>query len=282
MTKLRNVHEAVAWSEVARRAFLQRVLALGAGSFLCGSRAFAQNEAMSRAALVIGNSDYGFGRLRNPVNDSRVMASSLRNTGFDVTALENGTLMGMLDAMKAFVARAKSSQVRLFFFAGHGIQAKGVNFLVPVDTPLIDESRLSATMVSVSDLVDQLTLLKKGVNILVLDACRTGLGSATRRRGSAAMATSGLAQMAAPSGTLIAFSTSPGAVALDGSAENSTYTKHLAKNLSVPGLPIEQLFKRVRISVAQETGQAQIPWETSSLMGDFCFRTTANGQCVTS
>ncbi|MEO5863224.1 MAG: caspase family protein [Burkholderiales bacterium] len=247
---------------------------------------FALGQTVSgpikRTALIMGNGAYAFGRLKNPVNDVRGVAGALEPIGFEVVTLEDGDLTHMLDAMKEFIARGKDSPVRLFFYAGHGIQAKGKNYLVPVDAQMIEENKLTTQLVSVSEFIEKLSLLKSGANIVILDACRTGLSAAAaRRRGvnNKRSPQSGLAQMDAPQGTLIAFSTAPGSVALDGASQNSTYTRHLLESMSVPGLPVEQLFKRVRISVAQETQQAQIPWETSSLMGNFCFRTDTKGGC---
>jgi uncharacterized caspase-like protein len=239
-------------------------------------------ESVKRSALVIGNATYAFGKLRNPVNDARAVSAALQEMGFDVARAEDADLSAMLEAMKEFVAHSQDSEVRLLFYAGHGIQAKGKNYLVPVDATLIDEDKLDARMVSVSELIDKLGALKSGVNIVILDACRTGVAANVRKRGptGARSLAAGLAQMNAPRGTLIAFSTAPGSVALDGKADNSAYTKHLVDNMRLPGLPVEQLFKRVRISVAEDTKQSQIPWETSSLMGDFCFLSNNAGTCV--
>ncbi len=268
-----------------RRLLLACLTGIGALSTAWLAPVLAQTAggAQRRSALVIGNAEYAFGRLRNPVNDARAMAGTLHSIGFDTVKLEDADLPHMLDAMKDFVARAKDSAVRLFFYAGHGIQARGSNYLVPVDVGVIDEPKLSAQMVSVLELVDKLGSLAGGVNLVILDACRTGVsGAASRRRGADGKrsANAGLAQMNAPRGTLIAFSTAPGSVALDGEDANSAYTKHLVEAIGVPGLPVEQVFKRVRVSVARETQQAQIPWETSSLMGDFCFRADPSGVCA--
>lgn len=253
---------------------------------LCSRFAFAQTTSrlIQRTALIMGNGAYAFGRLKNPVNDARAVTDALEPIGFEIVTVEDGDLLHMIDAMKEFIARAKDSQVRLFFYAGHGIQSKGKNYLVPIDATVIEEDKLATQLVSVSEFVDKLSLLKSGVNIVILDACRAGLSAtASRRRGidDKRSLQSGLAQMNAPQGTLIAFSTAPGSVALDGTnTQNSTYTRHLLENMKVPGLPVEQLFKRVRVSVARETQQSQIPWETSSLMGDFCFRTDTSGGCA--
>jgi uncharacterized caspase-like protein len=266
-----------------RRRFLMHSFAAGLAMKSClASLAFAQAGAdrVRRSALVMGNAAYAFGKLKNPVNDSRAVSTALQALGFDVMTLEDADLARMLEAMKDFAARGQNSEVRLLFYAGHGVQAKGKNYLVPVDATLIDEDKLDAQMVSVSELIDKLSALKAGVNIVILDACRTGVSANVARRAGTRSASGGLAQMNAPRGTLIAFSTAPGSVALDGAAKNSAYTRHLLEYMREPGLPVEQVFKRVRISVAEETLQAQIPWETSSLMGDFCFLSDKTGACA--
>lgn len=265
--------------ELRRRCLLVAALATSAlASALLPALAIAQVRVdKPRTALVIGNADYSFARLRNPVIDARMVASALKATGFDVLFVENAGLIRMLEAMKDFIARSRDSDVRLLFYAGHGVQANGKNYLVPVDLEMIEDSRRDAQLVNVTDLVDKLGSLRTGVNIVVLDACRSGFsGNVRGRPGSPARSMPpGLAQMVAPRGTLIAFSTGPGELALDDSA----YARYLAETMRQPGLLVEQLFKRVRILVAQETGQKQIPWETSSLMGDFCFLSDNSGAC---
>jgi uncharacterized caspase-like protein len=239
-----------------------------------------------RVALVIGNAAYPVAPLRNPVNDARALGQQLRDLGFEVTQRENLTFREMLDAMQAFALSSRHGDVRLFFYAGHGVQMKGRNFLVPVDSGFggdLPES-LRYRSVDVGEFIQKLDQNHSGVNIVILDACRnapvaaaTGAGG-VRTRGLALG--SGLAPMVAPSGTLIAFSTSPNASAMDGASNaNSPFTRHLLANIGTPGLAVEPLFKRVRLGVSQETGQSQIPWETSSLMGDFCFRPGPNNRC---
>jgi uncharacterized caspase-like protein len=238
-----------------------------------------------RIALIIGNAGYAHASLRNPVNDARAVADALRELGFEVVYRENAALEGMLDAMREFVLRSRNSAVRVFFYAGHGAQLKGRNYLIPVDTLLKEEEELPLKTANASEFVDRLGQSKTGVNIVILDACRNQpfpVGARTRGLNNARSLAQGLAQVAAPRGTLVAFSTAPGAVALDGGNgnSNSAYTRHLVEQIRVPGLPVEQLFKRVRIGVSEETRQAQIPWESSSLMGEFCFRPGQGGECA--
>lgn len=242
-----------------------------------------------RIALVIGNADYAIGPLKNPVNDARAMSATLKDLGFIVITRENASVSIMLDAIREFALKAKDNQVRLFYYAGHGVQVKGKNYLIPVDANIQSEDDIPAKSADVTELLDRLGQLQNGLNMVILDACRNNPfanpnlvgadGRLIRFRGKAQ---SGLAQLEAPQGTLVAFSTAPGAIAMDGSNfSNSLYTKHLLANIQAPGLPVEQLFKRVRIAVAQETKRMQVPWESSSLMSDFCFKVNADGKCVT-
>lgn len=239
-----------------------------------------------RMALVIGNANYSRAALKNPVNDARAVAAALRELGYGVVYRENAAQGDMIDAMREFALKSANSQVRIVFYAGHGAQLKGRNYLVPVDASFKDEEEVPLKTANVSELIDRLGQAKDGVNIVILDACRNTpfpLATTTRGLTAARSLAPGLAPVAAPlgaKGTLIAYSTAPGSIALDGPGNNSAFTRHLLANMQIPGLPVEQLFKRVRIAVSEETQQVQIPWETSSLRGDFCFRSAANGECL--
>lgn len=268
-----------------------RRAAMRCAALLCGALAAAQAGAQGdvtlrgddRVALVIGNAAYERAPLRNPINDARAVAAALRELGFDVLYRENATLEAMIDAMREFVLRGRSSNVRVVYYAGHGSQVKDKNYLIPVDAALQDEEELPRKTANASAFVDKLGELKTGVNIVILDACRDHFPVGTRTRGGLGGTRSlapGLAPLMAPKGTLVAFSTAPGKRAYDGTESNSPYAKHLVANIPIPGLPVEQMFKRVRVAVSEETRQAQIPWESSSLMGDFCFRPTVGGECV--
>jgi uncharacterized caspase-like protein len=248
----------------------------------------AQNGAGERRlALVIGNGDYPFSPLKNPANDAREMAGALRALGFDVDYYEDAGKRLMLAAIRSFVLRAKSYDVRLFYYAGHGVQVDGRNYLIPTDADIQSESDVAAKSADVSEMLERLGHNGAGVNVVILDACRNNpfADGATvlpdgRRLKFRGPTPAGLAAIDAPAGTLIAFATAPGAVAIDGlGASHSLYTKHLLAHLNTPGLPVEQLFKRVRVAVTAETRRQQVPWESSSLMGDFCFRTANGGGC---
>jgi len=236
--------------------------------------------AQSKVALVIGNADYAVRPLRNPVNDARAVAEALKALGYEVIVRENATQAAMLEAMREFWSRSRKASTRVVYYSGHGVQHRGRNFLVPVDVVLRTEDEVPRKAVSASDLGDKLA--GPAVNVVILDACRTPPWTGTTRtRGGRQVPAieSGLAPAVAPQGTLIAFATAPGAIALDGTEGNGVYTRHLLEQIKVPGLPVEQLFKRVRAGVLKETGEKQVPWETSSLTGDFCFRAGGRGEC---
>jgi uncharacterized caspase-like protein len=240
-----------------------------------------------RIALVIGNGAYKSAPLKNPVGDAQAVAASLRQLGYAVTFRENTTLRDLVETMRDFSVRAASASVRLLFYAGHGIQAKGRNYLLPVDTEPQSEDEIGAKTADVGEFIDRLSALKHGANIVVLDACRVNpfvagviVGPDGRRLKFRGVTPTGLAPLDAPVGTLVAFSTAPNGVALDGAgSRHSIYAKHLLANLETPGLPIEQLFKKVRIAVAEETQRVQVPWESSSLTTEFCFKAGAQGRC---
>lgn len=266
-----------------RREWLRWAAAgLGAGALPALAQA---NE--KRIALVIGNGAYKSAPLKNPVGDAQAVAASLKQLGYEVTLRTNTTLETLVEALREFSIRAPSAAVRTVFYAGHGIQSKGRNFLLPVDSEPQGEDEVEAKASNVGDFIDRLSALKKGLNIIVLDACRVNPfaggvvagpnGRFYKYRGTTP---AGLAPLEAPVGTLVAFSTAPRGIALDGPAGgNSIYAKHLLTQLQKPGLPVEQLFKRVRIAVAEETKGVQVPWESSSLTTEFCFRPDPQGRC---
>ena len=220
-----------------------------------------------RVALVIGNGAYGSAPLRNPVNDARAMAEALRACGFDVIKLEDATRPEMRDAIRQFGDRIAAGGAGLFYFAGHGMQVKGRNYLVPVGASLAREEDLEVETVPLDALLARLEAARNRLNILILDACRNNpFGAALS--GSLP----GFTPMDAPAGTYMAFSTSPGRTAADGNGENSLYTQALLHQLAVPGLKLEEVFKRTRAEVLLASGQRQTPWENSSALGDFYFR----------
>jgi len=237
------------------------------------AQAFAQSPpGEQRVALVIGNAAYREAPLRNPVNDARAIALRLRELGFEVVLRENATRRQMGDALAEFTRLIKPGGVALIFYAGHGVQVRGRNYLIPVDMSLQTETDLRFQAVDVSTLTDELELAQSRVSFLVLDACRNNPFE-RRLRGAGR----GLAAVDAARGTLIAYATAPGSVAADGEGRHGTYTEALLNSLALPGLKAEEVFKRVRIDVSAATQNQQVPWESSSLTGDFVFNPGAGG-----
>ncbi len=228
--------------------------------------ALAATDGGGRHALVIGNAGYRVAPLNNPLNDARAMADALQRLGFRVEKLENASQPQMFEAIRRFGDRLRAGGVGLFYFAGHGVQVKGRNFLIPVDVAIEREDEVPYKGVDASQVLDKMESAKNPLNIVILDACRNN-PFARRTRSAAA----GLAQMEAPVGTIVAFATAPGAEAIDGDGQNGVYTQHLLKFMTQPGLKVEDVFKRVRVAVRQQTSGRQIPWENTSLEGDFFF-----------
>jgi uncharacterized caspase-like protein len=220
-----------------------------------------------RHALIIGNSTYTNGPLKNPVNDARAMAKALGAAGFNVRVVEDATHLGMQRAVRLWGNDIAKGGVGLFYYAGHGLQVKGKNYLVPVNAEIENEEEIDFSTMDVNFVLAKMDAAKNALNIVILDACRNNPFARSFRS-----AGRGLAQMDAPTGTFIAFATAPGSVASDGTGENGLYTQHLLREMQKPGLPVEQMFKQVRIGVMKDTKDQQIPWESSSMRGDFAFR----------
>jgi hypothetical protein len=225
----------------------------------------------SRVALVIGNSAYRETPLRNPVNDVRAVAKTLRELGFDVLAHENANKRTMETAIIEFGRKLTDGGVGFFYYAGHGLQVRGRNYLVPVDADIDSEATTRIAAVDVDLLLEQMAEAKNRVNIVILDACRNNPFERKLRGASR-----GLAAVDAARGTLVAYATAPGSVAADGDGTNGLYTEELLQALRVPGLKVEEVFKRVRIGVTERSKGAQTPWESSSLTGDLVVNVTVN------
>lgn len=231
----------------------------------------ASSYAEKRIALVIGNSAYKDSPLTNPGNDARLMAETLEKVGFEVTTLLDGDHRAMKLAMVRFGRMLRASEtVGLFYYAGHGVQSRGENYLIPVDAEIIDESEIDVFAVNVNDYLRTMERSSSRINIVVLDACRNNPFARSFRSQSR-----GLARVDAPRGTYIAYATAPGQVALDGEGRNSPYTQALTKAMTKPGLTIEETFKEARRTVLASTGDRQTPWETSSITGRFYFKKAA-------
>ena len=224
-----------------------------------------------KIALLIGNSAYREAPLRNSVNDVRAMARTLRELGFTVLAHENTTKRAMETAILEFGRRLADGGVGFFYYAGHGLQVRGRNYLVPVDAEIDSEAATRIAAVDVDLLLEQMNEARNRVNVVILDACRNNPFE-RRLRG----ASKGLAAVDAARGTLIAYATAPGSVAADGEGANGLYTEELLRALRVPGLKVEEVFKQVRVAVTSRSNGAQTPWESSSLTGDLVVNVTVN------
>jgi hypothetical protein len=222
-----------------------------------------------RVALVVGNKNYKVRPLQNPLNDADDISRSLRTSGFEVIDLRDATLPQMRTAVRQFGDKLLTHDVGLVYYSGHGVEVKGRNYFIPVNADIQREDEIADQGLDVSLILEKMSTAGKGVNILIVDACRDDPFGRSFRSTSR-----GLAQMDAPRGTIIAYATSPGKVASDGDARerNSPYTKHLIRAMQSPNKPIEQVFKEVRRAVQDETKNQQTPWENTSLSGDFFFK----------
>jgi uncharacterized caspase-like protein len=220
-----------------------------------------------RVALVIGNSNYRVRPLRNPTNDANDVSSALKSSGFQVIDLRDASLQQMRAGVRQFGDRLINNDVGLVYYSGHGVEVKGRNYFIPVNADIQREDEIADQGLDVSLVLEKMSTAGKGVNILIVDACRDDPFGRSFRSSSR-----GLANIDAPRGTIIAYATSPGKVASDGDGRNSPYTKNLVKAMQQPNKPIEQVFKEVRRAVQEETKNQQTPWENTSLSGDFYFR----------
>ncbi len=235
--------------------------------FLTGN-AFGNQD---RLALVIGNSAYSNASLSNPVNDAVDVASELRRHNFKVTLLTDADQKTMEDAIRQFGRKLNQGSTGLFYFAGHGVQSDGQNYLIPLAADVSTETDLRYKAVNLSMILDQMKVAANPINMVVLDACRNNPLQRKFRSNSR-----GLARVSkTPNGFLLAYATAPGELALDGEGRNGIYTKHFLDSLKYNShLPVELLFKEVLKGVKNETRGVQIPWVTASLERDFYFNTS--------
>ncbi len=243
-------------------------------TFLFG--AVDPSHAEKRVALVVGNSGYvHVPPLSNPVNDARLIASTLIGLGFDLVGggaaldLEKSAFE---DVLRKFADAIEGADVALFYYAGHGVQVRGSNFLIPTGANPVREADIDLMLVDAGIILRQMEFAGTKLNIVLLDACRNNpFGSRNLRSISR-----GLAQMQAPDGTLISYATQPGNVALDGADGNSPYTRALASTIQRPGLDIFQTFNLVGLEVKRVTRGEQQPWVSASpIAGSFYFAKTA-------
>lgn len=227
-------------------------------------------KKQKRLALLIGNASYSHGgNLGNPLNDVRSMKTTLENLGFTVLKYENCTQSTIKRAMDEFGTKLKNHDIGLFFYAGHGVQVNGANYLIPTDAKLQSAKDVEYDCVRAGRILAKMEDAGTRTNIVILDACRD---NPFERSWSRSTQGKGLAFMNAPIGSLVAYATSPGNVASDGEGSNGLYTESLLKYINMPNVTIEQLFKKVRTAVIEKSNGKQVPWESTSLRGNFYFK----------
>ena len=220
-----------------------------------------------RVALIVGNANYTFAPLNNPINDAEDLSNALNILGFKVIKLHDASWEEMDNGLEQFKQELGPNTVGLFFFSGHGVQFDGNNYLLPTDLKELSARYVKHRSLTASYVLTAMESAHNTMNIIVLDACRDN-----PFKGGTRGLTKGLSRLQhVPNGTLIAYATSPGDVAADGRGRNSPYTKNILKFIHEPGLPIELMFKKVRNSVLTETSGEQTPWESSSIRDNFFF-----------
>ena len=220
-------------------------------------------------ALVLGNAAYKKSPLTNAVNDAEDISESLKSLGFTVVLVKDATLEEIDQAISAFKDSLNSNEVGLFYFAGHGMQINGENYIIPIDNSFDDEASIKHRSFPLSELIEKMSKCSNQTNIVVLDACRDNPLSYKYRGGTGSTT---LAPMYAPKGTLISFSTSPGEKASDGRGRNGLFTESLLKHISTPDLSIEEILKRTRNTLYALSNGKQTSWEHTSLTGNFYFK----------
>jgi hypothetical protein len=222
---------------------------------------------MNKIALIIGNAAYTESPLANPVNDAKAIGEKLERLVFETIVRTDATNKAMEGALADFAAELVSCDVALFFFAGHGMQIDGKNYLTAVNTNFDREIDAKYSSLPLDKVIET---MERGANktaIIILDACRTN----PYERKWRGVESRGLAPVYAPKGMIIGYATSPGQVAYDGDGRNGAYTEAFLRHVSTPDITIEDLFKRVRNTLSSSTRGRQISWEHTSLMGDFYF-----------
>ncbi len=252
-----------------RKPFFYLMILFILFSFLFSQeRGFQALRKERRIALIIGNGRYKSSPLRNPVNDAEDMARVLRERGFEVLLRTDANHKDMEKAIREFGEKLRQGGIGFFYFSGHGMQVKGVNYLVPVDEDIQEENEIKFKAVDANFVLSKMDSAGNQMNVMILDACRDNPFIRSFRSSAR-----GLAQMDAPRGSLIVYATSPGKTAADGEGRNGIFTKHLLKAIRETNLEVGQLLREVRRGVMNETNSNQVPWESSSLTGNFYFST---------
>jgi uncharacterized protein len=236
---------------------------------VCFTADLSPANAGVRLALVLGNSRYeAVPALDNPSNDAADLAQALRGVGFEVIEQRDATREAMARAVHDFSERLRGADVALFFYAGHGLQMNGENYLLPVDARIDSAADVRFDTINLSDIQQEMEGSGRA-NIIILDACRNNPFAEKLARGGRGLTTRGLGRIdASGEGSLIVYSTQPNNVALDGAGRNSPFTAALLKHVATPGLEVRQMISKVRGDVLDATDHRQTPWDSSSLVGD--------------
>ena len=242
------------------------------------NQAIAQNslntQQQKRIALVIGNANYqvGNGKLDTPLNDAMDMTAALKELGFEVILLKDSSKREMDDALDQFSQRIRQGYVGLFYYAGHGMQVEGENYLIPVNAQIKAEKDVEYESIPLGKILGRMESAGNQINIVILDACRDNPFRKFSRSSSRGLTT----PVQTASGTLIAFATAPGKVASDGTGRNGLFTSYLLKYIKTPNLDVDLMLRQVRSNVAKDTKNYQVPWNSSSLTeGEFAFNQKA-------
>ena len=224
----------------------------------------SQGLAATRTALVIGNADYKSAPLANPKNDAMDMSQALENLGFEVILKINADKKEMKKALRDFKMKLGRSEIGIFYYAGHGMQIGGTNYLIPVKTNIREEWEVESEAIGANRFLAAMKAAGTPLNIVILDACRDNPFKRSFRSSE-----KGLAQMSAPAGTIISYATAAGSVAEDGRGRNGTYTEALLKNIKRPGLNVRDMFNDAGLQVMEKTQNVQIPWVSTTPIPDY-------------
>jgi hypothetical protein len=237
-------------------------------------------QQQKRIALVIGNANYQVGKLDTPLNDATDMANALKELGFEVILLKDSSKRQMDDALDQFTTRINQGYVGLFYYAGHGMEVEGENYLIPVNAQIKYEKDVEYESMPLGKILGRMEDAGNRINIVILDACRDNPFRKFWRSSTRGLT----APLQAVSGTLIAFATAPGKVASDGTGRNGLFTSYLLKYIKTPNMEVDSMLRKVRSDVAQNTNNYQVPWTSSSLIGEFAFnqKTETTSPIVTS
>ncbi|GCA88403.1 GUN4 domain-containing protein [Microcystis aeruginosa] len=237
-------------------------------------------QQQQRIALVIGNANYQVGKLDTPLNDATDMANALKELGFEVILLKDSSKRQMDEALDQFFTRINQGYVGLFYYAGHGMEVEGENYLIPVNAQIKAEKDIQYESMPFGKILGRMEDAGNRINIVILDACRDNPFRKFWRSSSRGLT----APLQAVSGTLIAFATAPGKVASDGTGRNGLFTSYLLKYIKTPNMEVDLMLRKVRSDVAQNTNNYQVPWTSSSLIGEFAFnqKTETTSPIVTS